>query len=241
MCVFCLALFFYAGRKKLYLALAVLFVVPCIVWVFRTSIMGTTLALMTFFFFKYKLKSLPVIACILLLFILAVFFIPSVKEKMFNSKDTDVSQLQNNELSFDDINSNARFYMWETLMNKLYEDSMLTGSGTGAVQNYMYSNTVFGGLKAPHNDYVQILCDNGLIGLVLFLLAGFGAILHSFVEYNRRNVPASIKICAITAGSSMFGVLLTMLTDNTVNYSLATLAYPFGFYGMMLGLKKNKE
>ena len=37
------------------------------------------------------------------------------------------------------------------------------------------------------------------------------------------------------------GVALTMYTDNVVNYSMATLSYPFGFYGMMLGLIKGKR
>jgi O-antigen ligase len=242
MCIFSLALFFYMGKKKSNLLLAILFAVPCMVWVFRTSIMGTTLALVTFFFFRYKQKSLPVIACVLLLFIFAIFFIPSIKEKMFvKDSNANVSQLQSGELSKDDIDSNGRFAMWEVLMNKFYTNKAeLTGSGTGSVQNYLYSNHVFGGLKVPHNDYVQILCDSGLVGIILYLLAAFLAIIHSFKEYNKRNVSPCIKVCAITAGASMMGVLLTMLTDNVVNYSMATLAYPFGFYGMMLGLKKGE-
>ena len=52
--VFSLALFYYTDERKKNLLLCVLFMLPCLVWVFRTSIMGTTLALMTFFFFKYK-------------------------------------------------------------------------------------------------------------------------------------------------------------------------------------------
>ena len=61
MCVFSLALFYYTDERKKNLLLCVLFMLPCLVWVFRTSIMGTTLALVTFFFFKYKMKSLSLI------------------------------------------------------------------------------------------------------------------------------------------------------------------------------------
>ena len=32
-----------------------------------------------------------------------------------------------------------------------------------------------------------------------------------------------------------------MYSDNVVNYSMCTLAYPFGFYGMMLGLLKGEK
>ena len=38
------------------------------------------------------------------------------------------------------------------------------------------------------------------------------------------------------AGASSAGTLLTMYTDNVINYTMATLSYPCGFYGMMLGL-----
>lgn len=241
MCVFSLALFYYTQEKKKNLLLCILFMLPCVLWVFRTSIMGTTLALMTFFFFKYKLKSLPVIAGIMLVAVVAVFTIPSLKEKMFkDSKNVSIEQFQQGELSKDDIESNARFAMWEHLENRFYDGKELTGSGIGSVQNYMYSNFVFGGLKVPHSDYVQMLCDSGIIGLVLYLLVILAVLVHSFIVYQRASSIA-IKICAIVAGSSMAGVALTLYSDNVVNYSMATLSYPFGFYGMMLGLIKSER
>lgn len=241
MCVFSLALFYYTREKRKNLLLCILFMLPCILWVFRTSIMGTTLALMTFFFFKYKLRSLPVIAGIVIVAIVAVFTIPSLKEKMFkDSENISIEQFQQGELSKDDIESNARFAMWEHLENRFYDGKELTGSGIGSVQNYMYSNFVFGGLKVPHSDYVQMLCDSGIIGLVLYLLVILAVLVHSFIVYQRASSIA-IKICAIVAGSSMAGVALTLYSDNVVNYSMATLSYPFGFYGMMLGLIKSER
>ena len=240
-CIFSLALYYHGGKEKKDLLLCVLFMIPCILWVFRTSIMGTALALMIFFFFRYKLKSIPVILGVLLLFVIAIFNIPSVKGKMFkDDKNVNIEQLKHGEISKDDINSNARFAMWEHLQKLFYKNNKLTGSGTGSIQNYMYSNYVFGGLKVPHNDYVQISCDNGLIGIVLYLLIIVSIITHCFIEYNKKNSIA-IKMCAIVAGSSIAGVALTMYTDNVVNYSMATLSYPFGFYGMMLGLIKGKR
>ena len=85
-CIFSLALYFYGGKNKRDLYWAVLFAIPCFIWVFRTSIMGTTLAVMFFFFFRYRLKSLPVIVGICLLFIVSIFTIPSLKQKMFKDE-----------------------------------------------------------------------------------------------------------------------------------------------------------
>ena len=241
MCIFSLALYYHGGKEKKDLFLCILFMIPCILWILRTSIMGTTLALIVFFFFKYKFKSLPIIFGISILFIIAVFTIPSIKEKMFNNENgISLGQLKQGKVSKDDINSNARFAMWEHLEKRFYHNKELTGSGTGTVQNYMYSNYIFGGLTVPHNDYVQICCDNGIIGVTLYLLIIASIIIHCFIEYNKKNNPA-IKMCAIIAGSSLAGVALTMYTDNVVNYSMATLSYPFGFYGMMLGLIKGKR
>lgn len=241
MCIFSLALYYYGGKDKKDLLLCILFMIPCILWVFRTSIMGTTLALITFFFFKYKMKSIPVILGIVTLFIIVIFTIPSIREKMFKEgSSVNIEQLKRGEVSKDDINSNARFAMWDHLETRFYHNKELTGSGTGTVQNYMYTNYIFGGLKVPHNDYVQISCDNGIIGIILYLSIISCIIIHCFKEYNRKNSNA-IKMCAIIAGSSLTGVALTMYTDNVVNYSMATLSYPFGFYGMMLGLIKGER
>lgn len=240
-CIFSLALFYYTKEKKKNLFLCILFILPCILWVFRTSIMGTTLALMTFFFFKYKLKSLPVIFSVFILFIVAVFAIPSIREKMFfDDSGKNIEQLNAGEISIDDIDSNGRFAMWEHLEGRFYEGKELMGSGIGSVQNYMYNNFVFGGLKVPHNDYVQILCDSGIIGVVLYLFVVLVVIIHSFIIYQKTSNVA-IKICAIVAGSCLAGIALTMYTDNVVNYSMVTLSYPFGFYGMMLGLEKGEN
>ena len=144
-----------------------------------------------------------------------------------------------NVLGFN-INSNARFAMWEHLQSRFYTNKQIQGSGTGSVQNYMYTHRIFGGLKVPHNDYVQMLCDNGIIAVIIYILAGLTLIFHalSIYDHSRSSI---VQICAITAGSSMTGLLLTLCSDNVVNYSMATLSMPFGFYGMLLGLNKQNK
>lgn len=238
MCVFSLAIFYYGGRRKKDLWLFALFMLPCIVWVFRTSIMGSVFALMTFFFFRYKMKSLPVIGGVFILFVLSVFLIPSIKDKMFyNGKEKDVQQLQTGNISMDDINSNGRFAMWKWSMNKFYSHKKLTGTGTGNLQETFYAlRHPFGSIRICHNDYVQIICDNGLIGLVLFGGSFLALIFHSFFVCQNKRYTVDIRICAVTAGVSAAGVMLTLYTDNVINYTMATLSYPCGFYGMMLGL-----
>lgn len=239
MCMFSLAMYYYGGHKRRDLWLTLLFMIPCVVWVFRTSIMGTALAVMVFMFFRYKLRSLPFIGGILILFVVAIFTIPSVKDKMFRGEDKTLEEFQAGKVSMDDIDSNGRFAMWEWSFDTFYEGREVIGSGTGNLQRAFYAlEHGIGSIKIVHNDYVQILCDNGLIGMILFGCSFLFLIIHSFVVFQNRRYPWYIKVCAITAGASAAGVLLTMYTDNVINYTMATISYPCAFYGMMLGLEK---
>ena len=235
---FSLALYFYGTKSKKELFITILFIIPCIIWVFRTSILGTTVAIMTFFFIRYRLRSLPIIGVVSLLFVVSIFAVPSIRDKMFfESKNKSIEQLQEGEISKDDINSNGRFAMWEWALDKFYTNKELAGSGTGTLQETFYSlRHPFGHMKICHNDYVQILSDNGLIGIFLFGTSFLILIIHSFIVCQQKKYPWYIHVAAITAGSSAAGMLFTLYTDNGINYSMATVSYPCGFYGMMLGL-----
>lgn len=239
-CVFSLALVYYTRERKKNLFYTLLFMAPCFIWVFRTSIMGTGVALMMFAFFRYKLKSLPIIAGLIIAGVIAVFTIPSLKEKMFKDTHVTIEQFQAGGINKDNIESNARFAMWEHLQKRFYVGHEAAGSGTGSVQHYMYTHFIFGGLKVPHSDFVQMMCDNGMISVILYVLACLLVILHSLQIYDCCT-SSFLKICAITAGSAMAGVLVTLYSDNVVNYSMATLSMPFGFYGMALGLWKKEK
>lgn len=236
--IFSLALFYFTSgkEKRKNLFYAVLFILPCFIWVFRTSIMGSLVAIMAFYFIKYRLKSLPIIVGILILGVVAVFTIPSLRSKMFHDENVTIEQFQNGEIQEDNINTNARDAMWKYLEAKFYTPHQIIGSGTGSVQNFMYNNYIFGGLKVPHSDFVQMKCDNGLIALILYACIAFLIFAHAFNTYWHAE-DADLKLCTIVAGASMAGVFVTLYSDNAVNYSMATLSMPFGFYGMMLGLK----
>lgn len=235
--IFSLALVYYTTEKRKNLFYVILFFIPCFIWVFRTSIMGSLVAIMGFYLIKYKVRSLPIIGGILIAGVIAVFTIPSLHDKMFKDSSTNIDQFQDGKLSMDDVNTNARAAMWEHLEDRFFVGHELIGSGTGSVQNYMYTHKIFGGLKVPHSDLVQMKCDTGMVGLGLYAIAGLMIFMHCFFKFQTaRSIP--LKLCAITAGASLAGVLVTLYSDNVVNYSMATLSMPFGFYGMMLGLSK---
>lgn len=235
---FSIALFFFTDEKKKNFWYAVLFLLPCFLWVFRTSIMGSGVAIMAFAIIRWRVKSIPVIAGVLIAGVIAVFTIPSLREKMFQkgTENVTIENFQEGGLTMDDVNTNAREAMWKFLEQTLYDGHEISGSGTGAVQQYMYTHRIFGGLKVAHSDFVQIKCDNGLIGLYLYTAIALLVFLHCFRIYWGTD-DDRVKLFAITAGASMLGVFATLYSDNSVNYSMATLSMPYGFYGMTLALK----
>ena len=81
--VFCLTLYFFTNKKRSNLFLSVFFILPCFIAVYRTSIMGTIVALSAFFFIKYTIRSLPIIITLFIAGVIAVFAIPSLHKKMF--------------------------------------------------------------------------------------------------------------------------------------------------------------
>ena len=239
--IFCFTLYYYTDEKRKNLFLSFCFVLPCFVAVYRTSIMGSIVALAAFYFIKYSVRSLPIIFAIFIAGVIAVFAIPSLHEKMFK-EDTNITleQFEEGKVTMDNVETNSREKLWKILDSHFYNKHKIAGSGTGAVQNFLYTHDVVGGVKAAHSDFVQMRCDNGMIGLGLYVLMIFAIFIHCFRTYwSYGSIP--IKMCALTAGASLMGVFVTLYSENTVNYSMATLSMPFGFYGMMLGLIKGEQ
>lgn len=242
MMIFSLGMFYFSNQKKKNLLFTLLFLAPCLIWVFRTSIMGSLVAIMAFYLIKYKTKAVPIIAGIFILGVVAVFTIPSIKEKMFYDESVTIEDFINGNIKEENINTNYRALMWENLQNKFYVDHEIAGSGTGAVQNEMYNNSKdYGRLMVPHSDFIQQKCDNGLIGLILYGAIIFFIFVDCFRTYWNPQYSAPLKLCAIVAGASIIGVYATFYSDNVVNYSMATLSMPFGFYGMMLGMRNAEQ
>lgn len=242
MAVFSLGLYYFSNERRRNLLWFIAFCLPCVLWVFRTDIMGTMVALSAFFVIKYRLKSLPILVVLACLSVASIFCIPSVKEKMyFRPDEVTVMDFLTNNVDESNINTSGRKKGWEDVQRWFYEPSKAVGSGTGRVQTWFYEEAVGwqrGGQL--HGDFIILMCDNGLIGLSLYLLTYVAVLVHCILLYHRQRDPM-VRLCAIVAGASLFGVLVTMYSDNTVSYSMATLSYPWGLYGMALGLAKAKK
>lgn len=237
--VFSLGLVFFSKEKKENILYTIFFLLPCFVYVLRTSILGSVVAVIAVALIRWRMKSLPVILGLLLCGVGCVFWIPSLRQKMFYDDNVTIENFQQGQISMDNVNTNTRAALWKKVEKNLYKNHEIVGSGTGAVQMTMYSNPkAYFGLIVPHSDFVQIKCDNGIIGLCLYCVMVFSVYIHCFIIYWRTQ-DNRLKLFAMTAGASLLGIFATFYSDNTVNYSMTTLSFPFGFYGMTLALKRS--
>lgn len=233
----CFVLWWKTGEKK-YLFLIVWFLLSALLHSTRTGLLSIGLMFIFGCYLRYRLASLPYVIGIILLGLSTILFVPQVKEKMF----FDTAKIQTfsditQAYSDGNINSSARFTMWEFLLEKFYKNNETLGSGLGSVQNYMYNNYVFGGLEAPHNDFVQMLCDIGEIGVFLYLMIPLlFMILHwkyfKNVKYSDLNMIATIAIL------SYISIIPAMNFDNVVNYSMPVHSMPFIFIGLFYAYKR---
>lgn len=242
MAIFSFALVEFSDEKRKNLIWGLALCLPCILLVFRTDIFGTAVALATFFVVKYKIKAIPIVISIGILGLCTMFYIPAVKNKMFFHADkVTMADFLSGKVQDDDVRNNMRKFMWDDARESFYYGHEMIGSGTGRVQKFFYTEAMDSRRGGQlHNDFLVILCDNGNIGLALFILVYLSALVHSIKIYTRESNPY-VRMSALTAGASLIGVVVTMYSDNTVSYSMATLSFPWAFYGMALGLKRSQE
>lgn len=241
--ILCFALFYHSSKKMTNLIWGLLLCLPCVILVFRTDIFGTAIAISMFLFLKYKIKSLPFIFGIGLLGLVVMFYVPHVKEKMFwRPDDVTIEDYLSGNIQEDQVRDNMRKFMWTDAINMYYKGHETVGSGTGSIQHFFYEIATDSRRKGQlHNDFLVLRCDNGDIGLALFIIAYLFIYFHCIKIYTTSD-NTYIRLCSMVAGASILGVFVTMYSDNSLSYSMVTLGPPWGFYGMALGLsQKEKE
>ena len=224
-----LTLYVITKRSK-YLYAALWLLLSTVLEVVRTGLGGIALSIMFFGFIFYKWRAVPFVVFPVILFVIAILFIPDVREKMFvDDSNTAIAQTS---LTFDNIQSNGRELIWEKNIEKFYKPNPLIGAGLGTSVSYTKDNFA---VHLIHSDYVQILCEMGSIGLSIFCL--FFIVLVCKVVYCcwfGYNKDDFVRLSGAMAVGSCAGVLFSMAFDNVVSYSQQCFVFPFLFIGIFL-------
>ena len=211
-------------KETEYLMRAAIIFLSSLLFVVRTGLGGIALAISFFFFIIYRLKAVPYIAMCLIGLLCIFMFVPSVKEKMF----LEGEQPSGAEISFDSIQSNGREFIWETNLDKFYAPSPVIGSGLG--ESVAFTKDSFA-VHLIHSDYIQILCDMGFVGIVLFGLFFLSVIVKVFRNVLRYNDDFVLISGAMAVGSCA-AVFFSMAFDNVITYAQQCFVIPFIFIGI---------
>lgn len=145
----------------------------------------------------------------LLIILLAVFFSFYIVVEPINTRINDLNR--------QDQNSSVQWRM------RLWEDSIgyvkqkpFTGYGTGMSNEVILKNrgAEFGS-SDPHNDYLKILLENGVIGLALYLNLIYFLIKYIWSKYKNLNKP-KIKIFTLIIFSYTIAIYIMSFADNII-------------------------
>lgn len=204
----------------------------------RTGLGGIFLASSLLLFTIYRGKAVPWIAGLCIVGVVVVFTVPSFKEKMFKDENVSVSTLSVSNANFDHIQSNAREYLWEINLKKFYEPYKITGAGLGESTEWMKNRP---GLHLIHSDYVQMLCETGLIGISLFGLFAAVTLFSIISSAWASDAPFVLKLTGGMALGSCAGTFFSMAFDNVVTYAQQSFVIPFIMLGIFIKVKELYE
>ncbi len=123
-----------------------------------------------------------------------------------------------------DSSTSYRFYIYMGTLSML-KDYWMCGVGPGtAAFNMVYPSYAYDSITAPHshNLYLQIMCDSGICGEIVFLAALYRAFKSCSISL--KTASKENKIFVIGAISAMAGFLVQSLFDYTFyNYRVMFL------------------
>jgi O-antigen ligase len=129
------------------------------------------------------------------------------------------------------INVTGRFDLWRATWNS-YLTSPIIGHGAGSA-DVLITREFGSGIGHAHNDYLQVLHDDGIIGGLLLAMALVGLIRGRWRDWRRSPVngyPDEQRLHAAALLATL-GVALAMFTDNVLTY-----IFVIGPLGVLLGI-----
>jgi hypothetical protein len=112
------------------------------------------------------------------------------------------------------IGSAGRLNAWPQYVDAILDGDLLFGAG--GISSVDFGNSTFGGWSHPHNEYIRLVFDYGLIGALLYLAPMFYL---TYFCYRRQHIghPELKRIWRIS-WIGLIGLLLLAITGNAFVY-----------------------
>jgi len=159
---------------------------------------------------------------------LGMFYTPPVQQQLFAGGRGGVSDL------FDGgVSGTGRFYAWSLILAEAQEHPIL---GAGVNSSYDFVPTVWVSMTAPHNDYLRIGFEFGLVGLGIFLLV----MTWQLVDLTRwiRRSHGSVRRAFTVSFLGLVVFLIAACTDNPLGYNIGLGCPIFALMGAAHGVSR---
>lgn len=230
-------LLFWLTKEKKYIFCALWMLLSTVLQSVRTGMGGMMLVFAFAMFLRYKIKAIPGLLFAGVLFLSIILFIPNVNEKFFGDNAGKVSAtdiVQGDAMSFENIETSGREYLWKKVKENCYYGNELVGKGLGEAEYFAKNKMYKGEISKVHNDYLILLCDTGKVGIILIILFYLFVTLKITAHVALRKSIPLVKATGIMALSSMAGIAFCMYFDNVVSNSMQSMVMPYIFLGFFL-------
>jgi len=182
--------------------------------------------------FRSWMIAIGAIVVTLSIAIATVFLYAPLHHRFFHGDTTTVGGFT--------INVTGRDALWAANWDYFLKAPII-GHGAGAADRLVSSLPKHSGAAHPHNDYLRILVDYGIVGLVLWFFAYIALLRLTWRRWRAvRGTRTMAEHIHGAAALVLVGIGLTMIVDNPF-IELARMA-PMGILlGMSLGLPSAKE
>lgn len=231
-------LLYWLTKEKKYIFCALWMVLSTILYSVRTGMGGMLLVFAFAMMLRYKAKAIPSLLFAGAMFVGVILFVPEVNEKFFGEKAGKITAgdiVQGDALSLDNIEMSGREYMWQRVKDNCFYGNETFGGGLGTSGRFVKNHGIAtNGLVMMHNDYLQIICDTGLVGITLLSIFYIMVMLKVMYHVMARRSTALVKHTGIMALTSIVGIGFSMYFDNVVSNSMQSMVMPYFFLGFFL-------
>ena len=240
-------LLYWLTKEKKYIFCALWMVLSTVLESVRTGMGGMMLVFAFAMVLRYKAKAIPGLLFAGALFVSVILFVPKVNEKFFGEdagKVTATEIVQGNALSLDNIEMSGREYLWKKVKENCYYGNELIGKGLGEAEYFAKNKMYKGKISKVHNDYLILLCDTGIVGVIMFVLFYISVIFKVTSHVMLRRSNPLVRLTGIMVLSSMAGIAFCMYFDNVVSNSMQSMVMPYiyiGFFLKALDIEKNRH
>lgn len=231
-------LLYWLTREKKYIFCALWMILSTVLESVRTGMGGMLLVFAFAVLLKDRWKAVPGLMLAGAVFVGTILFVPDVNKKFFGDDGANVSAMDiasGRAFSFEKMDMNNREYMWERVLENCYKGKETIGGGLGTsgrfVKNYAMESSA---PEMMHNDYLQILCDSGKVGIALLIFFYLTVILKVLANVTMRRSSSMVSVTGIMALSSMAGIAFCMYFDNVVSNSMQSMVMPYIYLGFFL-------